>query len=95
MYSYEKYKRFTIEVLHDNIDKWAKKIQKSAGLAYFAFEKEKKIQGKGPIGLGKFFGENAIKLNHEKFSGAKIGDSIFLSCGINPNRKNFSIAEIK
>ena len=33
----------------DNIDKWAKD-QGASGLAYFSIEKDKKLQGKGPIG---------------------------------------------
>ncbi len=61
----------------DNIDKWAKN-HGSAGLAYFTFEKDKKIQGKGPI--GKFFSEESLK-EIMKICGAEIGDSIFLSCG--------------
>ena len=36
----------------DNIDRWAKE-QGSSGLAYFTFEKDKVIKGKGPV--GKFF----------------------------------------
>ena len=39
----------------DNIDKWAKE-QGASGLAYFTFEKEEKIIGKGPV--GKFFSED-------------------------------------
>ena len=61
----------------DNIDKWAKD-QGASGLAYFSIEKDKKLQGKGPI--GKFFSEeslNEIIKNCE----ADVGDSIFLSCG--------------
>ena len=42
----------------DNIDKWAKE-QGASGLAYFTFEKDKEIKGKGPV--GKFFSENSIK----------------------------------
>ena len=44
----------------DNIDKWAKE-NGASGLAYFTFEKDSKISGKGPI--GKFFSENALKRN--------------------------------
>ena len=36
----------------DNIDKWAKD-QGASGLAYFSFDQEKEILGKGPV--GKFF----------------------------------------
>jgi aspartyl-tRNA synthetase len=32
----------------DNIDKWAKE-QGASGLAYFTFEKDEMISGKGPI----------------------------------------------
>ena len=61
----------------DNIDKWAKD-QGASGLAYFTFEKEKKISAKGPV--GKFFSEDAlIKLKEQ--SKAEIGDSIFFACG--------------
>ena len=61
----------------DNIDKWAKD-QGASGLAYFTFEKEKKISAKGPV--GKFFSEDAliaIQIQCE----AEIGDSIFFACG--------------
>ena len=61
----------------DSIDKWAKD-QGASGLAYFTFEKEGKLTGKGPI--GKFFSEEAL-LEITKITNAKIGDSIFLSCG--------------
>ena len=61
----------------DNIDRWAKE-QGSSGLAYFTFEKNKEIQGKGPI--GKFFNSDSIKRIME-ITSAEIGDTIFLSCG--------------
>ena len=61
----------------DNIDKWAK-AEGASGLAYFTFEKDQKLKGKGPI--GKFFSEEAIK-EIMNISNAEIGDSIFLSCG--------------
>ena len=61
----------------DSIDKWAKD-QGASGLAYFTFEKNGKLTGKGPI--GKFFSEEAL-LEITKITNAKIGDSIFLSCG--------------
>ena len=61
----------------DNIDKWAKE-QGASGLAYFTFEKEEKLKGKGPV--GKFFGEKAL-IEIMKICEAKIGDSIFLACG--------------
>ena len=47
------------EVFFDNIDKWAKD-QGASGLAYFTFEQNKSITGKGPV--GKFFsGEKLLK----------------------------------
>ena len=61
----------------DGIDKWAKE-QGSSGLAYFTFEKNDKISGKGPI--GKFFSEDSLKEIMKKTK-AEIGDAIFLSCG--------------
>ena len=61
----------------DNIDKWAKE-QGASGLAYFTFEKNDKISGKGPV--GKFFSEECLK-EIMKITSAKIGDSIFFACG--------------
>tara|TARA_B100000963_G_scaffold344807_1_gene348012 strand:- start:2107 stop:3894 length:1788 start_codon:yes stop_codon:yes gene_type:complete len=61
----------------DNIDKWAKE-QGASGLAYFTFEKDKEITGKGPV--GKFFSEDSLK-EIMKTCGAEVGDSIFLACG--------------
>ena len=61
----------------DNIDKWAKD-QGASGLAYFTIEKDKTIKGKGPV--GKFFSEGSIKEMMD-ICDAKVGDSIFLSCG--------------
>jgi len=61
----------------DNIDKWSKD-QGASGLAYFTIEKDQKISAKGPV--GKFFGEDALK-EIMKICNAKIGDSVFLSCG--------------
>ncbi len=61
----------------DNIDKWAKE-QGASGLAYFTFEQDKILKGKGPV--GKFFGENSLK-EIMKICNAEIGDSIFLACG--------------
>ena len=60
----------------DGIDKWAKE-QGASGMAYFTFEKEKEILGKGPV--GKFFSKQAIEEIMKK-TGAKIGDSIFFAC---------------
>ena len=53
----------------DNIDKWAKE-QGASGLAYFTFEKDTELSGKGPI--GKFFSKDALsqkkqKINQEAF----------------------------
>ena len=62
----------------DNIDKWAKE-QGASGLAYFTIEQDKEITGKGPV--GKFFSEDSIK-EIMKSCNAKIGDSIFLACGM-------------
>ncbi len=61
----------------DNIDKWAKE-QGASGLAYFTFEQDKEIKGKGPI--GKFFSEESLK-EIMKTCNAEVGDSIFLACG--------------
>ncbi len=61
----------------DNIDKWAKE-QGASGLAYFTFEREKEIKGRGPV--GKFFSESAL-IELMKNCNAEIGDSIFLACG--------------
>jgi len=61
----------------DSIDKWAKD-QGASGLAYFTFEKEKKISAKGPV--GKFFSEEAL-IAIKTQCGAEIGDSIFFACG--------------
>ena len=60
----------------DNIDKWAKE-QGASGLAYFTFEKEKRLIAKGPV--GKFFSEEALK-ELMKQTNSEIGDSIFLAC---------------
>ncbi len=61
----------------DNIDKWAKE-QGGSGLAYFTIEKDKKLEGRGPV--GKFFSEDSLKKLME-ICDAKIGDSVFLACG--------------
>ncbi len=60
----------------ENIDKWAKE-EGASGLAYFTFEKDKKISAKGPI--GKFFSEEAL-LEIIKITNCEIGDSIFMAC---------------
>ena len=61
----------------DNIDKWAKE-QGASGLAYFSIEKNKTLEGKGPI--GKFFSEESLK-EIMIICDAKVGDSLFLACG--------------
>ncbi len=61
----------------DNIDKWAKE-QGASGLAYFTFEKDNVLKGKGPV--GKFFSEESLKDIMKKCN-AEIGDSLFLACG--------------
>ncbi len=61
----------------DNIDKWAKD-EGASGLAYFTFEKDKDISGKGPI--GKFFSQDAL-VEIMKKTNCEIGDSIFMACG--------------
>ena len=57
-----KIQRINQEVF-DNFDKWAKE-QGASGLAYFTFEKDKKISGKGPVGkfLVRVFNRNNEKL---------------------------------
>ena len=60
----------------DGIDKWAKE-QGTSGMAYFTFDKDKEVFGKGPV--GKFFSKEAIKELMIK-TGANIGDSIFFAC---------------
>jgi aspartyl-tRNA synthetase len=60
----------------DNIDKWAKE-QGASGLAYFTFEKDEMISGKGPV--GKFFSSASLD-EIMKLTGAEVGDSIFLAC---------------
>ena len=60
----------------DGIDKWAKD-QGASGMAYFTFDKEKEVFGKGPV--GKFFSKEALEELMKK-TGATIGDSIFFAC---------------
>jgi aspartyl-tRNA synthetase len=60
----------------DNIDKWAKE-QGASGLAYFTFEKDEVVSGKGPV--GKFFSSASLE-EIMKLTGAEVGDSIFLAC---------------
>ena len=76
----------------DNIDNWAKE-QGSSGLAYFTIEKNKDIQGKGPI--GKFFNTDSIN-RIMKITSAEVGDTVFLSCGkISEVEKILSLAREK
>ncbi len=76
----------------DNIDNWAKE-QGSSGLAYFTIEKNKDIQGKGPI--GKFFNNDSIKCIMN-ITSAEVGDTVFLSCGkISEIEKILSLAREK
>ncbi len=76
----------------DNIDKWAKE-QGASGLAYFTFEKDKELSGKGPV--GKFFSKEALEKIMSQ-TGAEIGDSIFLACGMqNELEKITSLARDK
>ena len=76
----------------DNIDKWAKE-QGASGLAYFTFEKDKIIKGRGPV--GKFFSEESLK-EIMKICTAEVGDSIFFACGkIDEVEKILSIARDK
>ena len=56
----------------DNIDKWAKE-EGASGLAYFTFEKDTELSGKGPI--GKFFTKEAL-LEIMNLTNAEVGDSI-------------------
>ena len=58
----------------DGVDKWAKE-QGASGMAYFTFDKDKEVFGKGPV--GKFFSKEALEELMIK-TGASIGDSIFL-----------------
>ena len=60
----------------DGIDKWAKE-QGASGMAYFTFDKDKEVFGKGPV--GKFFSKEALEELMIK-TGANIGDSIFFAC---------------
>ena len=76
----------------DGIDKWAKD-EGASGLAYFTFEKDKKISAKGPI--GKLFSENSLK-EIMKVTSAEVGDSIFFACDkINVVEKITSLARDK
>ncbi len=61
----------------DGVDQWAKR-EGASGLAYFTLEKNKEITAKGPV--GKFFSSKSLEEIMKK-TGAKVGDSIFLSCG--------------
>ncbi len=65
----------------DGIDKWAKD-QGASGMAYFTFEKDEEVFGKGPV--GKFFSKEALEELMKK-TDAKIGDSIFFACNKEKN----------
>ena len=76
----------------DNIDKWAKE-EGASGLAYFTFEKDKNLTGKGPV--GKFFSQESLK-EIIKICNAEIGDSIFFACGKEKEvTKILSLARVK
>ena len=51
---------------------------RASGLAYFTFEKDTELSGKGPI--GKFFTKEALQ-EIMNLTNAEVGDSIFLACG--------------
>jgi len=70
----------------DGIDKWAKD-QGASGMAYFTFEMNKEISGKGPV--GKFFSKDALNEIMKK-TGAKIGDSIFFACSKEKHLENIT-----
>ncbi len=70
----------------DGIDKWAKD-QGASGMAYFTFEMDKEISGKGPV--GKFFSKDALNEIMKK-TGAKIGDSIFFACSKEKHLENIT-----
>ena len=71
-----KFTKISQRSFFENIDKWAKD-QGASGLAYFTFEKDKEILGKGPV--GKFFGSGALS-ELMRICNAEVGDSI-LACG--------------
>ena len=70
----------------DGIDKWAKD-QGASGMAYFTFEMNKEISGKGPV--GKFFSKDALNEIMKK-TGAKVGDSIFFACSKEKHLENIT-----
>ena len=70
----------------DGIDKWAKD-QGASGMAYFTFEMNKEVSGKGPV--GKFFSKDALNELMKK-TGAKIGDSIFFACSKEKHLENIT-----
>ena len=70
----------------DGVDKWAKD-QGASGMAYFTFEMNKEISGRGPV--GKFFSKDALSEIMKK-TGAKIGDSIFFACGKEKHLENIT-----
>ena len=70
----------------DGVDKWAKD-QGASGMAYFTFEMNKEISGRGPV--GKFFSKDALSEIMKK-TGAKIGDSIFFACSKEKHLENIT-----
>jgi len=56
-------------------------------MAYFTFEMNKEISGKGPV--GKFFSKDALNEIMKK-TGAKIGDSIFFACSKEKHLENIT-----
>ena len=70
----------------DGVDKWAKD-QGASGMAYFTFEMNKEISGRGPV--GKFFSKDALNEIMKK-TGAKIGDSIFFACSKEKHLENIT-----
>ena len=70
----------------DGVDKWAKD-QGASGMAYFTFEMNKEISGRGPV--GKFFSKDALNEIMIK-TGAKIGDSIFFACSKEKHLENIT-----
>ncbi len=61
----------------DNLDRWAKD-QGASGLAYFTIENQNTISAKGPV--GKFFSKESLE-EIMKITQAKVGDSLFFTCG--------------
>ena len=62
----------------DNLNNWVKD-NGGSGLAYVSFEKQKKIEAKGPI--SKFFSNESLNQLSE-ITSANSGDSLFFLCGL-------------